>query len=128
MFIVPNVIRVFLCSRPYFVLPVVWQYSPPFFSLPLAVLLSGIPETLVALWGALCGSVREILLAFTPYTLHFTPQLAACLYPLHFTLSTIKNRPSSHFYLVMSKNCCIFAPAIPRRGCLRVIGWGGRHI
>ena len=28
----------------------------------------------------------------------------------------------------MSKKCCIFAPAIPRRGCLRVIGWGSRHI
>ena len=28
----------------------------------------------------------------------------------------------------MSKKCCIFAVAIPRRGCLRVIGWGSRHI
>ena len=33
-----------------------------------------------------------------------------------------------HFYLVISKKCCIFAPAIPRRGCLHVIGWGSRHI
>ena len=49
----PEYIRVFLCSRLYFVLPVVWQYSPPFFSLPLAVLLCGVPKTLVAFWGAL---------------------------------------------------------------------------
>ena len=44
----------------------------------LAVLLCGVPETLVAFWGTLCGSTREILLAFTPYTLHLTPQLC-CL-------------------------------------------------
>ena len=30
--------------------------------------------------------------------------------------------------LLISKKCCIFAPAIPRRGCLHVIGWGSRHI
>ena len=79
MFIVPNVIRVFLCARLYFVLPVVWEYSPPFFSLPLAVLLCGVPEMLVALWGALCDAVCEILLAFTPYTLHLTQQLCCPL-------------------------------------------------
>ena len=41
----------------------------------LAVLLCGVPETIVAFWGALCASAREILLAFTPYTLHLTQQL-----------------------------------------------------
>jgi hypothetical protein len=30
--------------------------------------------------------------------------------------------------LPISKKCCIFAVAIPRRGCLHVIGWGSRHI
>ena len=41
---------------------------------------AGSPITLVAFLGALCGSTREILLAFTPYTLHLTPQLC-CLSP-----------------------------------------------
>lgn len=50
----------------------------PFLSV---VILCGVPETLVAFWGALCGSAREILLAFTPYTLHLTQQL--CCPPLH---------------------------------------------
>ena len=45
----------------------------------LAVLLCGVPETLVAFWGALCASAREILLAFTPYTLHLTQQLCCPL-------------------------------------------------
>ena len=30
--------------------------------------------------------------------------------------------------LLNPKYFTIFAPAIPRRGCLRVIGWGSRHI
>ena len=38
------------------------------------------------------------------YTLHPTP------YTLHSAPYTQKNHPRSHFYLVMSKNCCIFAP------------------
>ena len=32
------------------------------------------------------------------------------------------------FYLLNPKKYCNFAPAIPRRGCLRIIGWGSRHI
>ena len=35
----------------------------------LAVLPCGVPETLVAFWGALCGSVRESLPTSTPYSL-----------------------------------------------------------
>ena len=41
--------------------------SFPPFSFLSAVMLCGHPETLVAFWGALCASAREILFAFTPY-------------------------------------------------------------
>ena len=61
--IIPNSIRVFFSSCG-------WLCS------------AGSPITLVAFWGALCGSVREILLAFTPYTLHLTPQLCCLSSPL----------------------------------------------
>ena len=57
-----------LADIPASSLPVTIVY--PVRSSLLAVLLCGVPETLVAFWGALCGSVRESLLAFTLYTLH----------------------------------------------------------
>ena len=61
-------------------LPVTLVHPVLPFPFLLAVLLCGVPEMLVAFWGALCGSVRESFLAFTPYTLHLTPQLC-CLSP-----------------------------------------------
>ena len=43
--------------------------SPPF-SFLSTVMLCGVPETLVAFWGALCDSARENFPASTLYTLH----------------------------------------------------------
>lgn len=47
-----------------------------------------VPETLVASWGALCGSAREK------------------------SLCPLKNRLKSDFYLHLCKKCCIFAVLI----------------
>ena len=60
-----------LADLPASSLPVTLVHPVLPFPFLLAVLLCGVPETLVAFWGALCASAREILLAFTPlYTLH----------------------------------------------------------
>ena len=71
--------------------------SFPPFSFLSAVMLCGVPDNAFGVLGC---------------TLRFRPREFPRLYTLHFTPSTIKNRPSSHFYLVMSKKCCIFAPYI----------------
>ena len=63
-----------LADFPASSLPVTLVHPELPFPFLLAVLLCGIPETLVAFWGALCGSARESLLASTPYPLHFTPK------------------------------------------------------
>ena len=68
-----------LAAIPASSLPVTLVHPVLPFPFLLAVLLCGVPEMLVAFWGALCGSVREILLAFTPYTLHLTQQLRRVL-------------------------------------------------
>ena len=68
-----------LADFPASSLPVTLVHPVLPFPFLLAVLLCGVPETLVAFWGALCGSAREILLAFTPYTLHLTQQLCCPL-------------------------------------------------
>ena len=62
--------RSFPCE---YILPIAYSYRllP---HLPIGChALRGSKKTLVVFWGALRGSVRELLLAFTPYTLHFTP-------------------------------------------------------
>ena len=68
-----------LADFPASSLPVTLVHLILPFPFLLAVLLCGVPETLVAFWGALCASAREILLAFTPYTLHLTQQLCCPL-------------------------------------------------
>ena len=91
-------------------LPVVFcQWSgkvhASFLALPLAVLFSAM--------------VRRVSppLHFTLCTLHPTP------YILHPAPYTQKNHPRSHFYLVMSKKCCIFAPVFsPCHGNMS-FGW-----
>ena len=52
---------------------------------------------------------------FTLYTIHFTPQNRRIL-----TISAI--------LFVHIKKMLYICTAIPRRGCLHVIGWGSRHI
>ena len=68
-----------LADFPASSLPVTLVHLILPFPFLLAVLLCGVPETLVAFWDALCGFVRKILLAFTPYTLHLTQQLCCPL-------------------------------------------------
>ena len=57
-----------------------------------------------------------------------SPPLHSTLYTLHSAPYTPKNHPRSHFYLVMSKKCCIFALVISPRLGIMSFGWDGcRH-
>ena len=59
-----------LADFPASSLPVTLVHPVLPFPFLLAVLLCGVPETLVAFWGALCGSARENFPTSTPYFLH----------------------------------------------------------
>ena len=85
------------------VLPVVWQGSRLFPFAPAGCLV--------------LGDGSPSIPAFTLYTLHPT---FCTLYP--------KKSPQKSFLFGHVKKMLYICTAIPRRGCLRVIGWGSRHI
>ena len=67
---------------------------------------AGSPKTLVALWGALCASLRKILPAFTLYTLHPTLPLGCLVHggappclPLLFPFVLYSRLPREFFYV-----------------------------
>ena len=113
----------------------------------LAVLLCGVPEMLVAFLGALCGSAREILLAFLcslsriVFEYSFLPAAGYALAvpsaspssPLHLTPYTLHLKSQNFnifcdFSCPYQKNVVYLRSQFHAGGCLHVIGWGSRHI